>query len=139
MGKTLFISNVDYSENAINVPDVVVSVSYNNREIRDMINPSAVNYFIANTGQVKPDTRLCYVMIDLTDIKRISISGHSGPTTGGFFSSINPSTSTRVSPVTQKGDSELSNKMLTVPSNAKYFGFNIWTSYENYAVIKYLK
>jgi hypothetical protein len=139
MGKTLFISNVDYSENAINVPDAVVSVSYNNREIRDMIKPSAINYYIADTGQVKSNSQLCYVMIDLTDIKRIAISGHSGPTTGGFFSSINASTSTKISVVTQKGDSELSNKMLTVPSNAKYFGFNIWTGYENYAVIKYLK
>lgn len=139
MGKTLFVSNVDYSENAINVPDTVVSVSYNNREIRDMIKPSAINYYISDTGAVKYNSPLCYVMIDLTDIKRISISGHSGPTTGGFFSSINPSTSTRVSSVTQTGSSELSNKMLTVPSNAKYFGFNIWNGYENYAVIKYLK
>lgn len=139
MGKTLFVSNVDYSENAINIPDAVVSVSYNNKEIRDMIKSSAVNYYISDKGVVTYNQVLCYIMIDLTDIKRIAISGYSGSTTGGFFSSINPSTSTRISSVTQKGDSNLSNKMLTVPTNAKYFGFNIWNGYDNYAVIKYLK
>jgi len=137
MGKTLIFSDVDYSENAIAKSDVLPTTTLNNAALKAMVTTEATGKYINDRGIITGNGSLSYIMVELGRYKRIVISGYSGSTTGGFFSSINPSSATKISAVTRSSSGNISNLSLDVPAGAKYFAFNLWNSYSNYSLTKY--
>ena len=139
MGKTLIFSDVDYSENAIAKSDILPTITLNNAALKAMVTTETTGKYINDRGIITGNGNgtLSYIMVELGRYKRIVISGYSGTTTGGFFSSINPSSATKISEVTRSSAGNISNLSLDVPAGAKYFAFNLWNSYSNYSLTKY--
>lgn len=137
MGKTLIFSDVDYSENAIAKSDILPTITLNNAALKAMVTTKTTGKYINVNGVITGNGTLSYIMVELGRYKRIVISGYSGSTTGGFFSSANPSSATKISTVTHSSAGNISNLSLDVPAGAKYFAFNLWNSYSNYSLTKY--
>ena len=137
MGKTIIFSDVDYSENAIAKSDILPTITLNNAALKAMVTTATTGKYVNAGGVITANNSLSYIMVELGRYKRIVISGHTGTTTGGFYSSVNPSSSTRISTVSQSSETNLSNQSIAVPDGAKYFAFNLWNSYSNYSLTKY--
>ena len=137
MGKTLIFSDVDYSENAIAKSDILPTITLNNATLKAMVTTETTGKYINDRGIITGNGTLSYIMVELGRYKRIVISGYSGTTTGGFFSSVNPSSATKISAVTRSSAGNISNLSLDVPAGAKCFALNLWNSYSNYSLTKY--
>lgn len=140
MGKTLIFSDVDYSENAIAKSDILPTITLNNAALKAMVTSATTGKYVNSSGNITSNSNLSYIVVELSrQYKRIAISGHTGSTTGGFFSSANPSSSTRISTISQSvsGETNISNQSHNVPSGAKYLVFNLWNSYSNYSLTMY--
>lgn len=136
MGKTLIFSDVDYSANAIPMSDLIPTISYDNAEIKAMVTTDTTGKYVNTSGDITSNGSLSYVIFDLTHYTRIIISGYSGTTTGGFFSSASPSSSTQVSAVTRSGTGSYDNFEIAIPAGATHFVFNLYIGQNDYALTK---
>lgn len=136
MGKTLIFSDVNYAANAIPASEILSDVSYTNAELKAMVTAATTGKYVNDTGVIRTNSSLSYVVIDVKRYSRIIISGYSGTTTGAFLSSASPSSEAFVSAVTRQTDGNLSNESINIPAGATHFAFNLWNTYSNYAFKK---
>lgn len=136
MGKTLILTDVDYSTNAIPKSVIIPPVSYTNAELKAMVTTSTSGKYVNNRGVVSSNSSLSYIVLDIRGYDEVVISGYSGTTTGAFLSSDTPSSSSFVSAVTRQSAGNWANERITIPEGATHFAFNFWNSYNNYAFTK---